>query len=51
VSNERTTLINDKRYKGGSWRDRAYWLAQLKEGIFHRIWLLTILVLDAAMSR
>ena len=28
VSNNRTTLINDevRVYKGGSWRDRAYWL-------------------------
>ena len=28
-SNKRTTLINDdvRVYKGGSWRDRAYWLA------------------------
>jgi gliding motility-associated lipoprotein GldJ len=27
-SNNRTTLINDevRVYKGGSWRDRAYWL-------------------------
>jgi gliding motility-associated lipoprotein GldJ len=27
-SNKRTTLINDhiRVYKGGSWRDRAYWL-------------------------
>jgi gliding motility-associated lipoprotein GldJ len=27
-SNKRTTLINDKVrvYKGGSWRDRSYWL-------------------------
>jgi UDP-N-acetylmuramoyl-tripeptide--D-alanyl-D-alanine ligase len=27
-SNERTTLVNDdvRVYKGGSWRDRAYWL-------------------------
>ena len=27
-SNARTTLINDnvRVYKGGSWRDRAYWL-------------------------
>ncbi|ATA72583.1 gliding motility lipoprotein GldJ [Capnocytophaga canis] len=27
-SNERTTLINDevRIYKGGSWRDRAYWI-------------------------
>jgi len=28
TSNERTTLVNDevRVYKGGSWRDRAYWL-------------------------
>src|SRR5690606_18426655 len=28
TSNSRTTLINDevRVYKGGSWRDRAYWL-------------------------
>ena len=27
-SNDRTTLINDKVrvYKGGSWKDREYWL-------------------------
>ena len=27
-SNKRTTLVNDnvRVYKGGSWRDRAYWL-------------------------
>ena len=27
-SNKRTTLIDDnvRVYKGGSWRDRAYWL-------------------------
>ena len=27
-SNDRTTLINNKLrvYKGGSWRDRAYWI-------------------------
>jgi hypothetical protein len=46
-SSKRTTLINDdvRVYKGGSWRDRAYWLDPA-EGIFHKIWLLIILDLD-----
>jgi hypothetical protein len=49
-SSKRTTLINDdvRVYKGGSWRDRRK--ISLKEGIFHKIWLLIILDLDV-MSR
>jgi gliding motility-associated lipoprotein GldJ len=35
-SNKRTTLINNeiRVYKGGSWRDRAYWLSPAQRRYF-----------------
>lgn len=43
-TNTRTTLINDevRVYKGGSWRDRNYWLDPAQDGTSHKIWLPTI---------
>ena len=47
-NDKRTTLVDDnvRVYKGGSWRDRAYWLDQLQEDFSLKIWQLTTLDLD-----
>jgi hypothetical protein len=46
-SSKRTTLINDnvRVYKGGSWRDRAYWLDPAQRRYFPQD-MATILGLD-----
>jgi gliding motility-associated lipoprotein GldJ len=52
-SNKRTTLINDKVrvYKGGSWRDRAYWLDPAQRRYFPQDMATDYIGFRCAMSR
>ena len=45
-SSKRTSLITDevRVYKGGSWKDRAYWLDPAQRRFYHSTSLQTILV-------
>ena len=47
-SDKRTSLINDQArvYKGGSWKDRAYWLDPAQRRFYQKNDLLTLLGLD-----
>jgi gliding motility-associated lipoprotein GldJ len=53
VSNERTTLINDevRVYKGGSWRDRAYWLDPAQRRYFPQDMATDYIGFRCAMSK
>jgi gliding motility-associated lipoprotein GldJ len=53
VSNKRTTLIDDKArvYKGGSWRDRAYWLDPAQRRYFPEDMATDYIGFRCAMSR
>jgi gliding motility-associated lipoprotein GldJ len=52
-SNKRTTLINDKVrvYKGGSWRDRAYWLDPAQRRYFPQDMATDYIGFRCAMSK
>jgi len=52
-SNERTTLINDevRVYKGGSWRDRAYWLDPAQRRFLPQYMATDYIGFRCAMSR
>lgn len=52
-SSERTTLINDevRVYKGGSWRDRAYWLDPAQRRYFPQDMATDYIGFRCAMSR
>jgi gliding motility-associated lipoprotein GldJ len=52
-SNKRTTLINDdvRVYKGGSWRDRAYWLDPAQRRYFPQDMATDFIGFRCAMSR
>ena len=52
-SNKRTTLINDESrvYKGGSWRDRAYWLDPAQRRYFPQDMATDYIGFRCAMSR
>lgn len=52
-SNKRTTLINDnvRVYKGGSWRDRAYWLDPSQRRYFPEDMATDYIGFRCAMSR
>lgn len=52
-SNSRTSLINDKVrvYKGGSWRDRAYWLDPAQRRYFPQDMATDYIGFRCAMSR
>ena len=52
-SNKRTTLINDdvRVYKGGSWRDRAYWLDPAQRRYFPQDIATDYIGFRCAMSR
>jgi len=52
-SSDRTTLINDKVrvYKGGSWRDRAYWLDPAQRRYFPQDMATDYIGFRCAMSR
>jgi gliding motility-associated lipoprotein GldJ len=52
-SNKRTSLINDKSrvYKGGSWRDRAYWLDPAQRRYFPEDMATDYIGFRCAMSR
>ena len=52
-SSKRTTLINDKIrvYKGGSWRDRAYWLDPAQRRYFPQDMATDYIAFRCAMSR
>jgi gliding motility-associated lipoprotein GldJ len=52
-SSKRTTLINDKIrvYKGGSWRDRAYWLDPAQRRYFPQDMATDYIGFRCAMSR
>ncbi|TRX35906.1 gliding motility lipoprotein GldJ [Flavobacterium restrictum] len=52
-SSKRTTLINDKVrvYKGGSWRDRAYWLDPAQRRYFPQDMATDYIGFRCAMSR
>lgn len=52
-SNKRTTLINDnvRVYKGGSWRDRAYWLDPAQRRYFPQDMATDYIGFRCAMSR
>jgi gliding motility-associated lipoprotein GldJ len=52
-SNKRTTLINDdvRVYKGGSWRDRAYWLDPAQRRYFPQDMAPDYIGFRCAMSR
>lgn len=52
-SNNRTTLINDniRVYKGGSWRDRAYWLDPAQRRYFPQDMATDYIGFRCAMSR
>jgi gliding motility-associated lipoprotein GldJ len=52
-SNKRTTLINDavRVYKGGSWRDRAYWLDPAQRRFFPQDMATDYIGFRCAMSR
>ena len=53
TSNKRTTLINDESrvYKGGSWRDRAYWLDPAQRRYFPQDMATDYIGFRCAMSR
>ncbi len=53
TSNKRTTLINDnvRVYKGGSWRDRAYWLDPAQRRYFPQDMATDYIGFRCAMSR
>ncbi|MFV5686473.1 gliding motility lipoprotein GldJ [Flavobacterium sp. GB2R13] len=53
VSSKRTTLINDdvRVYKGGSWRDRAYWLDPAQRRYFPQDMATDYIGFRCAMSR
>jgi gliding motility-associated lipoprotein GldJ len=53
TSNERSTLINDevRVYKGGSWRDRAYWLDPAQRRFLPQYMATDYLGFRCAMSR
>jgi gliding motility-associated lipoprotein GldJ len=52
-SNTRTTLVNDETrvYKGGSWRDRAYWLDPAQRRYFPQDMATDYIGFRCAMSR
>jgi gliding motility-associated lipoprotein GldJ len=52
-SNKRTTLINDniRVYKGGSWRDRAYWLNPAQRRYFPQDMATDYIGFRCAMSK
>ena len=52
-SSKRTTLINDKIrvYKGGSWRDRAYWLDPAQRRYIPQVMATDYIGFRCAMSR
>jgi gliding motility-associated lipoprotein GldJ len=52
-SNKRTTLINDnvRVYKGGSWRDRAYWLDPAQRRYFPQDMATDYIGFRCAMSK
>ena len=52
-SNKRTTLVNDdvRVYKGGSWRDRAYWLDPAQRRYFPKDIATDYIGFRCAMSR
>ena len=52
-SSKRTTLINDNArvYKGGSWRDRAYWLDPAQRRYFPQDMATDYIGFRCAMSR
>ncbi len=52
-SNKRTTLVNDdaRVYKGGSWRDRAYWLDPAQRRFFPQDMATDYIGFRCAMSR
>jgi len=52
-SNKRTTLVNDdvRVYKGGSWRDRAYWLDPAQRRYFPQDMSTDYIGFRCAMSR
>ncbi|WP_264566584.1 gliding motility lipoprotein GldJ [Flavobacterium sp. N3904] len=52
-SNKRTTMINDavRVYKGGSWRDRAYWLDPAQRRYFPQDMATDYIGFRCAMSR
>ena len=52
-SNKRTTLVNDdvRVYKGGSWRDRAYWLDPAQRRYFPQDISTDYIGFRCAMSR
>ena len=52
-SNKRTTLVNDdvRVYKGGSWRDRAYWLDPAQRRYFPQDMATDYIGFRCAMSR
>jgi len=53
TSNERTTLINDevRVYKGGSWKDRAYWLDPAQRRFLPQYMATDYIGFRCAMSR
>jgi gliding motility-associated lipoprotein GldJ len=53
TNNERTTLINDevRVYKGGSWRDRAYWLDPAQRRFLPQYMATDYIGFRCAMSR
>ena len=53
TSNKRTTLINDdvRVYKGGSWRDRAYWLDPAQRRYFPQDMSTDFIGFRCAMSK
>jgi gliding motility-associated lipoprotein GldJ len=52
-TNTRTTLVNDnvRVYKGGSWRDRAYWLDPAQRRYFPQDMATDYIGFRCAMSR
>ena len=52
-SNKRTTLINDevRVYKGGSWRDRSYWLDPAQRRYFPQDMATDYIGFRCAMAR
>ena len=53
ISNDRTTLVNDdvRVYKGGSWRDRAYWLDPAQRRYFPQDMATDYIGFRCAMTR
>jgi gliding motility-associated lipoprotein GldJ len=52
-SNDRTSLINDnvRVYKGGSWKDRAYWIDPAQRRYFPQDMATDYIGFRCAMSR